>query len=94
MKQNLILKYFSEICKIPHVSGQEQALANYIIKLLKKNKCKVQTDKLGNVYVFKQGKLKTPGVCFQGHLDMVGEKTLESNHNFKTDPIDFYEDHG
>jgi dipeptidase D len=94
MKQNLVLKYFTEICKIPHTSGNEQALAAYVTQLLKKNKCRVKTDKLGNVYAYKEGTLKTPGICFQAHLDMVGEKILDSNHNFKTDPIDFYEDHG
>jgi di/tripeptidase len=76
MKQNLVLKYFSEICKIPNVSGNEQGIANYVSNILKQNGSQVSIDKLGNVYATKAGSLKVPGICLQAHLDMVGEKNL------------------
>jgi len=92
MKQNLILKYFTEICQIPHTSGHEEKIREYIINILKKENIKHEVDEVGNVYISKQGKTKP--ILFQAHMDMVGTKTEASKHNFLTDPIDYYEDNG
>jgi dipeptidase D len=94
MQQNLVFKYFAEICKIPHVSGNEQALGKYIVSVLKQSNCEIKIDKIGNVYASRHVNSSLPGICFQAHLDMVGEKSSTSSHNFQTDPIKFYEKDG
>lgn len=61
------LEIFEEICKIPHGSGDLDALHAWLMEYGKKIGCEVKTDKLKNIYL-KKG---TPKVCFQAHYDMV-----------------------
>lgn len=37
---------------------------------------------------------KLPTICLQAHLDMVGNKTIDSKHDFLKDPIDVLEENG
>jgi dipeptidase D len=94
MTQNLVLKYFTEICKIPHVSGNEKQLSAYVVNILKQFGAIVKMDELGNVYARSLGTLDVPSVCLQAHLDMVGEKLSHIEHDFSNSPIDFYEENG
>ncbi|MFH1452639.1 MAG: aminoacyl-histidine dipeptidase [Armatimonadota bacterium] len=90
LKPELLWKHFFEISKIPHGSGDEKAIGDYIIKVAKENNLKYKQDSVGNVVVFKQG---TPGmenakpVVIQSHLDMVCEKNKDIEHDFTKDPL-------
>jgi dipeptidase D len=61
----------------------------------KKNGAEAFIDEAGNVIMRKGA---TPGyenretVVLQAHMDMVPQKTLDSNHNFETDPLQVYID--
>ncbi|MDR0340659.1 MAG: beta-Ala-His dipeptidase [Mycoplasmataceae bacterium] len=94
MTQNLILKYFSEICQIPHVSGNEKGVIDYIVNILKQYKIVYKVDKVGNIYIKHIVNNKKPSILLQAHMDMVGVKTENSKHNFSKDPIAYYEDNG
>ena len=62
-----------------------------LLDFAKKLGLSVQQDEAFNVYIKKpasKGYEHLPTVILQGHLDMVCEKTKESNHNFDTDPIE------
>lgn len=61
------LKIFEEICKIPHGSGDLDALQAWLVEYAKKIGCEVKTDAVKNIYL-KKGK---PKVCLQAHYDMV-----------------------
>ena len=83
-------KHFEEICKIPHGSGNEKAIGDYVLQVAKNAGLKAVRDETGNVIVYKKatpGHEKSTGVVLQGHLDMVNVKEPGSPHDFEKDPI-------
>lgn len=93
LKPEELWKHFSEILKIPHGSGNEGSLAEYIINLAKKWNLEWHKDKVGNVVVRKPatpGRENAPGVVLQVHLDMVCEKNSDVKHDFTRDEIKAY----
>ncbi|MCJ7580922.1 MAG: beta-Ala-His dipeptidase, partial [Candidatus Aminicenantes bacterium] len=90
LKPSGLWKHFEQILKIPHGSGNEKGLGDYIISVAEKNKLKWKRDDTGNVVVSKDatpGYEKSVGVILQGHLDMVCEKNSDVNFDFSRDPI-------
>ena len=84
------LAYFEEICAIPHVSGDERALADYVETFARARGLYVYRDAADNVFIRREastGYASAPTVLLQGHLDMVGEKTSDSLHDFATDGL-------
>ncbi len=84
-------KYFDEIRKIPHGSGNEKAIGAWVLAIAKNLGLKAVQDKAGNVVIYKDatpGHEKAPTVVLQGHLDMVNEKNSTSKHDFSKDPIE------
>jgi dipeptidase D len=82
--------YFAKICTIPHPSKKEEKMVKYLLEFGKKLNLETITDEVGNVVIRKQatsGYENKPWVALQSHIDMVCEKTADSNHNFDTDPI-------
>lgn len=92
-----VFQYFEEICQIPHGTFDTERISNYCVEFAKAHGFEYVQDEVHNVVIKKPG---TPGyeesepVILQGHLDMVCEKTPESNHDFKTDPLDIYVEDG
>jgi dipeptidase D len=90
LKPSLLWKHFEQILKIPHCSGNEKALGDYIISVAKELNLDWKRDKVGNVVTAKKA---TPGheeadtVILQGHIDMVGEKNSDVEHDFNKDAI-------
>lgn len=86
---------FAEISKIPRNSGSEKAVSDYIANRARGLGLEVVQDELSNLIIRKPA---SPGceskdaVMLQAHLDMVCEKTSESNHDFSKDPIEVIED--
>jgi dipeptidase D len=62
-----VLKYFKDICAIPHCSGDTKKLEIFLVQTLREGGCEVSTDTLGNIYA-KKG---SPSICLQAHYDMV-----------------------
>ncbi|MEG0189967.1 MAG: aminoacyl-histidine dipeptidase, partial [Lachnospiraceae bacterium] len=84
------LRYFEEICNIPHGSGNMEAISDYCVEFAKAHQLEVIQDELKNVIIVKeatQGYESVPPIILQGHLDMVCEKTLESTIDFEKDPL-------
>jgi dipeptidase D len=89
-----VFKYFSEISSIPRISGNEERISNYIVEFAEKNKLEVHRDKYNNILIRKPAtpdKKNIPGIIMQGHLDMVGERSTNSIHDFLSDGIDIIE---
>lgn len=94
-KTNEILKWFEEISKIPRCSKNEEAICSWLVNWGKENGFEVKTDKVNNVLIKvpgSKGYEKSTAVILQGHVDMVCEKTPDSNHDFSKDPIKFVYD--
>ena len=83
-------KHFAKILTIPHCSGNEKALGDYVLGVAASLGLPGKRDKVGNVVVSKPataGREAAVGVILQGHLDMVGEKNSDKVHDFAKDPI-------
>ncbi len=91
-----VIKWFEEISKIPRCSKKEEKICLWLINWAKKHDLEVKTDDIMNILIKvpgTKGYEKSPVIVFQGHVDMVCEKTPESNHDFDNDPIKLiYED--
>ena len=91
LEPKLLWKYFAEISRIPRGSKNEKAVAAYVVATAKSLGLWAAQDQAGNVVVRKPasaGRESVPGVCLQGHLDMVCEKNKETVHDFLKDPIE------
>ena len=89
-KTNEILKWFEEISKIPRCSKNEDAICNWLANWAKDNNFVVENDRVNNVLIKVPGSPgyeNSPPVIIQGHVDMVCEKTPDSDHDFSKDPI-------
>jgi dipeptidase D len=90
LKPIRLWKRFEEILEIPHCSGNEIALGDYILSVGTGLGLEAKKDKVGNVLVRKPataGHENAGGVILQGHMDMVGEKNSDTAHDFAADPI-------
>jgi dipeptidase D len=90
LKPAHLWKYFEAILKIPHCSGNEKGLAEYILSVAGGLGLEAKRDKVGNVIVRKTasaGREKLTGIILQSHMDMVGEKNSDVVHDFARDPI-------
>lgn len=86
-----VLDYFREIAAIPHGSGNEKRLSDYLVEFAKKLNLSVIQDEALNIIIKKpasSGYEKAPAVIIQGHLDMVCEKNNDTVHDFLNDPLE------
>ncbi|MEG0895050.1 MAG: aminoacyl-histidine dipeptidase [Oscillospiraceae bacterium] len=83
----MVLENFLEMCKIPRGSGNMQQISEFFVEFAKKNNLQYIKDDTNNVIIKKDAKNNKAPVILQGHMDMVCEKTENSNHNFLTDSI-------
>lgn len=85
-----IWKNFDLLTQVPRPSGHLEKVQKFLLDWAKEKGVEAFLDNAGNVIMRKAA---TPGmedrkyVTLQGHMDMVPQKTPESNHNFETDAI-------
>lgn len=97
VKPAKMLRFFEEICKIPHGSGNEQAISDYLAAFAKERGLFCVQDEALNVFIRKDATLDCadlPPILLQGHMDMVCEKNADVQHDFLTDPLDVYIEDG
>lgn len=90
LQPTLLWKHFEKILEIPHCSGNEKQLGDYVLSVAAAHKLATRKDAVGNIVVEKKaspGYEKSAGVILQGHLDMVCEKNSDTVHDFERDPI-------
>ena len=91
LKPERVFYYFEEICKIPHGSGNTEAISKYLQDFAAEHKLECKSDEIGNVIIYKPGSAgheQAAPVIIQGHMDMVAEKTPGSAHDFTKDGLD------
>jgi len=89
-QEHAVYKHFEAISRIPHGSGQEKALSDYVLFFAKNLKLPAVQDALGNLVIRKpasKGYESAPVVMLQGHLDMVCEKNMDVTHDFTREPL-------
>lgn len=90
-----VFKYFNEISKIPHGSGNMTAISDYCVDFAKKHSLRYYRDEANNVIIYKKasaGYENVEPVILQGHLDMVCQKTADSTVDFLNDGISVFKD--
>lgn len=90
LKPKEVFKWFEQIDSIPRESGNEKQVSDFLVSFAKNRNLEVYQDNALNVIIKKPGTKgyeKSPAVIIQGHMDMVCEKTEDSKHDFKYDPI-------
>lgn len=84
------LRYFEEICAIPHGSQATKRISDYCVKFAQDRGLRYVQDAAGNVVIYKAatpGYEDHPTVILQGHLDMVCEKDADCDIDFSTDGL-------
>lgn len=84
------LRFFEELCAIPHGSKNTKAISEYCVQFAKKRGLDVIQDDMNNVIITKKatpGYENEVGIIIQGHLDMVCVKTVDSNIDFMQDGL-------
>ena len=86
----LFEKHFEEISRIPHGSGNEAGVADYLVQFAKDRGFWWHRDALHNVIIKKggtEGYEYSPPVLMQAHTDMVCVKDKGVEHDFLRDPL-------
>ncbi len=90
MKGQRVLEHFETLSKIPHCSGEEAAISDYLKGFGESLGLESRQDAALNVIIEKPG---TPGyedqppVLLQGHMDMVCVKDEDRVFDFQKDPL-------
>ena len=90
-----ILEFFRQINEIPRCSKNEEMIVLWLKQWAEENQLAVKTDAAGNMVITvapSAGYEQAPGIIVQGHVDMVCEKSPDSDHDFSKDPIQFVYD--
>ena len=69
-----VFHFFEEICRIPHGSGNEAALSDYLKQFAKERGLSCIQDEWNNIIIVKEaapGYEKEETLILQGHMDMV-----------------------
>ncbi len=85
-----VLEIFSDIAEIPHGSGNEKALSDWIRDFCEGLGLETYQDEAWNLIIRKpatSGYEQAPTCVLQAHLDMVCEKNGNVAHDFLKDPI-------
>ena len=87
---DLILARFEQISAIPRGSKTEAAIRAWLVDWASSRGYTSRADEVGNLVIYvpaSTGYEDRPTLILQGHLDMVWQKTPDSDHDFTRDPI-------
>lgn len=91
LQPQIVWKNFLALTQIPRPSGHTEKVAEFLVDFAKQHGAEAHIDEAGNVIMTKAAK---PGyenravTVLQAHMDMVPQKTIDSNHDFLTDAIE------
>ena len=92
-----LFEFFEEICAIPHGSGNEAAIAQYLVDFAKARGLACHRDAVNNVFIkapATKGLEDRPAILLQGHTDMVCEKNNDTEHDFTKDGLKLFVEDG
>ena len=90
-----VLRFFEEICAIPHGSGNTKMISDYLVAFAKERNIRYIQDEANNVLLFQEGTCGMEDhdpVILQGHMDMVCEKDDACPLNMDVDGLDLTHD--
>lgn len=95
LKPECIWRNFDALTQVPRPSGHLEKVKKFLLDFAAKAGVEAFVDAGNNVVMCKPatpGMENRKGVILQAHMDMVPQKSPESNHNFETDPIETWID--
>ncbi len=95
LSPRLLWQFFDTLCSIPHPSGHEAAVRQWITDWALEQGFDVMQDVIGNLIIRKAataGMEGRKGVILQAHMDMVPQANADTDHDFTRDPIQPYID--
>ena len=95
MEPQDVWQNFYDLTQIPRPSHHEEQVREFLVQFGQDLGLETIVDEAGNVLIRKPaspGMEDRQGVILQAHMDMVPQKTPDSDHDFLTDPIDAYVD--
>ena len=90
-----IWRNFDALTQVPRPSGHLEKVQHMLLEFAARVGVEAFKDAAGNIVMRKPaspGMENRKGIILQAHMDMVPQKSNESTHNFKTDPIQTYVD--
>lgn len=90
LEPKAVFHFFEEMSAIPHGSGNEKKISDYIVHFAEKRGLYCKQDNANNVLIKKgatKGYEEQPAILLQGHIDMVCEKNSNVKHDFETDGL-------
>ncbi|MBQ6807006.1 MAG: aminoacyl-histidine dipeptidase [Lachnospiraceae bacterium] len=85
-----VFHFFEEICNIPHGSGNEKGISDYLKKFAKDRGLFCIQDEWNNIIIVKEatfGYRKEEPIILQGHMDMVAVKKQGARIDMEKDPL-------
>ncbi len=85
-----VFHFFEEICKIPHGSGNEGAVSDYLKEFAKERGLACIQDEWKNIIIVKEavpGYEKEETLILQGHMDMVAVKAPDCDIDMEKEPL-------
>ena len=85
-----VFHFFEEICKIPHGSGNEAALSDYLKQFAKERGLDCIQDEWKNIIITKgaaDGYEAEETLILQGHMDMVAVKAPDCDIDMEKEPL-------
>ena len=95
LKPTCIWKNFHALTQVPRPSGHLEKIQQFLLDFAREAGVEAFKDPADNIVMRKPatpGMENRKGVILQAHMDMVPQKSPESNHNFETDPIETWID--
>ena len=91
LQPECIWRNFYKLTQVPRPSGHLEKIQQFLLEFGQQAGVTVFKDPAGNIVMRKAatpGMENRKGIILQAHMDMVPQKTPESQHNFVTDPIE------
>ena len=86
-----VFEQFEALSMIPRRTYRDEKISDYCVEFAKSHGLEYVQDEVGNVIIYKggtEGYEDAEPVILQGHMDMVASRTLDSDHDFDSEPID------
>ena len=91
LEPKAVWENFYGLTRVPRPSKHEEKVQEYLLKWGKDHGVDVKRDDTGNIIFTAPatpGFENRKGVIMQAHMDMVPQKTADTDHDFLTDPIE------
>lgn len=91
LNPQIVWKNFYALTQVPRPSGHLEKVQQFLLDFAKEHGVEAFKDSANNIVMRKPatpGMENRKGIILQAHMDMVPQKSPDSNHNFETDPIE------